>query len=34
VNDLLQELKAVFLEFIAGVDPFDDTTLVIVKRTA
>jgi sigma-B regulation protein RsbU (phosphoserine phosphatase) len=33
-NDILQELKALFLEFTAGVDPFDDTTLVIIKRTA
>jgi sigma-B regulation protein RsbU (phosphoserine phosphatase) len=33
-NELLQELKALFQEFTAGVDPFDDTTLVIIKRTA
>ena len=33
VDDLLQELKARFQEFTAGVDPFDDTTLVIIKRT-
>jgi len=33
-NELLQELKALFQEFTAGVNPFDDTTLVIIKRTA
>ncbi len=32
-DELLQELKAQFQAFTAGVDPFDDTTLVIIKKT-
>jgi len=33
VEELLQELKKRFQEFTAGIEPFDDTTLVLVKRT-
>jgi sigma-B regulation protein RsbU (phosphoserine phosphatase) len=33
VEDLLQELKKRFQDFTQGVDPFDDTTLVLLKRT-
>ncbi|OGD10554.1 MAG: hypothetical protein A2Y86_02245 [Candidatus Aminicenantes bacterium RBG_13_62_12] len=33
-SDLLKEIKAQFQEFTAGVMPFDDTTIVFIKKTA